>query len=221
MNNFYEQDSWLKFNTASIKLLVGMLALLIALATTYAWFTDSDHHSSYTDTGNIYIELHTTMDNIYMVTPNETISKEYMVYIVGKPTTADAYVRVKYTAFIGENEVTQYIQPILYFNAEYALQNEDTWVYSDKDHRYYYVGYTNSDEIVVFCNGFKVREDFPKAFANKTVIFTIVADSIQRNFRAYETDPLWQDQYPEAWATMLDKYNFNVDQTPIETAPAE
>ena len=221
MNNFYEQDSWLKFNTASIKLLVGMLALLIALATTYAWFTDSDHHSSYTDTGNIYIELHTTMDNIYMVTPNETISKENMVYIVGKPTTADAYFRVKYTAFIGENEVTQYIQPILYFNAEYALQNEDTWVYSDKDHRYYYVGYTNSDEIVVFCNGFKVREDFPKAFANKTVIFTIVADSIQRNFRAYETDPLWQDQYPEAWATMLDKYNFNVDQTPIEPAPAE
>ena len=220
MDNFYEQDSWLKFNTASIKLLLGMLALLVALATTYAWFTDSDHHSSYTDTGNIYVELHTTIDNIYMVTPNETISKENMVYIVGKPTTADAYVRVKYTAFVGENEVTQYIRPLLYANVDYTLAGEDTWVYSDADKRYYYVGYTNEHEPVIFCNGFKVAEDFPKAFANKTVIFTIIADSIQRNFRAYETDPLWVDQYPAAWATMLDKYSINVDQVD-DTVPTE
>lgn len=211
MDNFY-QDSWLKFNSATVKLLLGMLALLFALATTYAWFTDSDHHSTYTDTGNIYVELHTTIDNIYMVTPNESIRKTNMVYVVGKPTTADAYVRIRYTAFVGSEEVTKYIVPIFYRNVDHTLAGHDTWIKSAVDNKYYYLGYTNESTPAVFCNGFKVTEDFPKAFADKTVIFTIVADSIQRNFRAYETDPLWENQYPELWAQKLDEYGININQ---------
>lgn len=221
MDDKFYQDSWLKFNNASIKLLLGMLALLFALATTYAWFTDSDHHSTYTDTGNIYVELHTTIDNIYMVTPNETISKESMVYVVGKPTTADAYVRIRYTAFVGDYEVTQYISPILFTNVDYTLKGQPTWVYSEADKRYYYVGYTNESTPAVFCNGFKVSEDFPKAFANKTVIFTLIADSIQRSFRAYETEPDWAENYPEQWASMLDEYSINIDQVDDTVQPTE
>lgn len=211
MDKFY-QDSWQKFNKASIKVLIGMMVLLFGLSWTYAWFTDSDHTSTETDTGNIYVELHSAMDTIDIIAPNETIDYESMVYVVGKPTTADAYIRISYTAYIGDDDVTEYISPILYNTAEYILKGQSAWVYSETDKRYYYVGYTNETTPVVFCDGFHVREDFPKAFANKTVIFTIDVDSIQRNYRAYETEPGWVGNYPEKWASMLDEYNINVDQ---------
>lgn len=220
MDNFYK-DSWLQFNKASIKVLIGMIVLLFTLSTTYAWFTDSDNMSTDTDTGNVYIELISNINTIEVVAPNETITMESMVYIVGKPTTADAFVRVTYQAFIGDDEVTHLIEPQLYNIADYMLNNQAAWTYCTTDKKYYFCGYTNENTPVIFCNGFKVSQYFPKAFANKTVIFKIKAEAIQRNYRAYETG--WADmdedgnfipQYPQVWADMLDEYGFNVEQVP-------
>jgi hypothetical protein len=134
-----------------------------------------------------------------------------MIYIEGRPTTSDAYVRVRYKAYIGSEEVTHLITPLLYINPEYESQGEKSWIYSTIDETYYFVGYTNESTRVVFCNGFHVNERFPKAFAGKTVIFEIIVDAIQRSYRAYETDEQWKDVYPAEWSTMLDKYNININ----------
>ena len=216
MENFY-QDSWIQFNKASIKVLIGMIVLLFTLATTYAWFTDSDNYSTETDTGNVYIELVTEISTIEIVAPNETISMESMVYVVGKPTTADAFIRVTYQSFIGSDEVTDLIQPILFDTFEFLSNGDHAWT-KGEDGKYYYCGYTNEDTPVTFCNGFKVSEYLPKAYANKTVIFKIKAEAIQRNYRAYETgwavmeeDGSFTPEYPLAWAEMLDRYDLNID----------
>ena len=210
MKEFY-QDSWLKFNKASIKVLVGTLILLICLSVTFAWFTDSDNFSNESDTGNIYVSLVSHLSEIEMIAPNETINFQNMVYVEGKPTSADAYVRISYKAYVGDDDVTNYIRPILYNNAEYLLNGHDAWIYNNTDGKYYYVGYTNENVPAVFCNGIYVDQTLPKAFANKTVIFTVTVDAIQRKYKAYETEPGWQENYPADWASYLEKYGFEIN----------
>lgn len=223
MNNFF-QDSWLKFNRSSIKVLVGMLILLVGLSTTMAWFTDSDNFSTDTDTGTIFVDLHCEINQMDMVAPNRIYRLDEMVYVIGRTETdvsddtADAYVRIKYTAFIGSDDVTHLITPIFYNNADYLLNGHDTWIYSETDGKYYYLGYTNTTTKAVFCDGFMVSQNFPKAFQNKTVIFKIEVDAIQRKYKAYVDDPDWAGQYPESWANYLTTYNFEIDP---ETEPYE
>ena len=209
MNKYY-QDSWLKFNKAVIQVLVGTIVLLMSLSFTFAWFTDSDNVSNYSDTGNIYVNLVSNLSEIELIAPNETINYNSMIYIEGKPTSDDAFVRVNYKAFIGDDDVSDYIRPILYNSAEYILNGHDAWIYSATDSKYYFVGYTNETTPVIFCNGIKVSEYLPKAYTDKTVIFTLQVDAIKRKYYAYETDPNWQGQYPASWATYLDTYEFNI-----------
>ena len=211
MHQFYK-DSWLQFNRSAVKVLIAMVLLLVGLTVSYAWFTDSDNMSTDTDTSNIYVDLTQRLSEITIIAPNQTISVDEMVYIQGRPTTSDAYIRVRYKAYIGADEVTHLISPLLYIKAEYQLQNEKSWIYSPADQSYYFVGFTNESTRVIFCNGFHVDEKFPKAFANKTVIFEFIVDAIQRSYRAYETDEQWRDVYPEEWSNMLDKYDININQ---------
>lgn len=210
MNKYY-QDSWLKFNRAVIQVLVGTIVLLLSLSFTFAWFTDSDNVTDYSDTGNIYVNLVSNLNEITMIAPNETVTFNNMIYVQGKTTSDDSFVRVSYKAFIGDDDVTNYVRPDLYNSAEYILNGHDAWMYNMTDRKYYYVGYTNESVIAIFCNGVKVDQYLPKAYTNKTVIFTIQVDAIQRKYRAYETDPDWKDVYSLEWAGYLDAYDFNIE----------
>jgi len=115
-----------------------------------------------------------------------------VINIRGDADSADQYVRVKATATVDGDDVTEYLT-FKYIDNDQDIDyviGEDVWPLGDDGWYYYSDDLVRAEEFVAFCNNIVLSKDYPAEYTNKEMTITFEFETLQ-----YANNPLdvWGD----------------------------
>lgn len=195
-----------RFNKVVSLLIIVILCFLIFYFVTSAWFGESEVGNKVFVIGDIDLEVESNLefpDNL--LEPNK-IYDNMQTTITCLEGTDDAYIKVKVET---DYQVAGHhvLFPILFVNPEHEAAGKQTWIYSELDDCYYYVGYISPEITATFNTGFIVTNDINNIDKSKPVNITITVYAIQRYYEAYKYEQEWTFA-PDEWKEEIKQYDF-------------
>lgn len=206
-NSVYDYDHLgNRFNKIVSLLIIVVLCFLIFYFVTSAWFGESEVATKVYVVGDIELEVETTLEfPVDYLEPNK-IYDNMPTTITCAPNTDDAYIKVKLET---DHQVAGHhvMFPVLYVTPEHEANGEQSWIYSDKDDCYYYVGYISPETTATFNTGIVITNDINNIDKSKPVNITLTVYAIQRYYTAYAYEESWANNAPDAWREAIKQYD--------------
>lgn len=195
-----------KFNKVISLLIIIILCFLIFYFVTSAWFGESETAKKVLIIGEVKLEVNAdlTFDEEYL--QPDKIYDNMPTTIKCKNNTDEAYIKVKLETNykVKEHNV---VFPVLYVSPEDEAESKQTWIYSEQDECYYYVGYISDTKIATFNTGIYVTNDINNIDKNQPIEITITVYAIQRYYKAYSFASEWTFA-PNAWKEAIKPYDY-------------
>lgn len=191
-----------KFRNATMFVLAFACLVLVLFYITFSWYGEKDEKNNSMVVASLDVTVTSGIDKFkdLVLEPNKLYDNMDTV-IVGKANTTDFYIKVKFETSVKINE-QNILTPIVY------EENPDkiSWIYNEEDGWYYYVGYCNDSKPVKFNTGFQMTNEINNALKGEPVMIKLTVDSIQRHYKAYETDEKWKTA-PAQWKTAIAEFD--------------
>lgn len=195
-----------RFNKMTSLLIIAVLCFLIFYFITSAWFGESEVATKVIVVGDISLEVETKLtvpDDI--LEPNKMYN-DMPTTIKCAQDTDQAYIKVKLTT---DYQVAGYhvIKPLLFVSDEDNANGKQSWIYSEIDDCYYYVGYASPEQTITFNTGIIVTNNINNIDKNQDVKFTLTVYAIQRYYSAYKDHDDWKNSAPQEWLERIVDYD--------------
>ncbi len=195
-----------RFNKVVSLLIIVVLCFMIFYFVTSAWFGESEVATKVYIVGDIELKVETTLEFPKDLLEPNKLYDNMPTTITCAPNTDDAYIKVRLeTDYQVDGHHVMF--PVLHVTPEHEANGEQSWIYSDKDDCYYYVGYITPDITATFNTGIVITNDIDNVDKSKPVHITLTVYSIQRYYSAYAFEESWANNAPDEWREAIRVYD--------------
>lgn len=172
-----------------------LLALVVSVMATIAYFVDQDTAGGSTTFANLELVTNVTSFGDDNVLISDNTYSNMPATITVAEDSIDAFVRAKCEILVdGEAADGEVIANVLF---QEVVESElvTRWIYSSTDGFWYYVGVINSTTSCTFISGYTTHN-----VENKNVKINITAEGIQKDYEAYKS--VWTTA-PSDWVLAI------------------